>query len=108
MTRAVAADPGRVQPMDGVSYGAAFTEQERWLDLGEKSYALQCKCTALVMTGLGAKVRIGGDSWSVSCVTMLPEADGHAAVGSILRIIADGLVVQTGDGVVHLTAGKDG
>ena len=108
VTRAVAADPGRVQPTDGVSYGTAFTEQERWLDLHEKAYALQCKCTALVMAGLGAKVRIGEDAWSVSRVTMLPEADGHSAVGSILRIVADGLVVQTGDGVVQLTAGKDG
>ena len=105
--KAIAGDPGTPQPTEGASYGAEFTEQEHWLDLTESAYALQCKATALSFFGTHpVMARIDGTPYSIAQIDLVNGPASTAAPGSVIERLADGLIVQTGDGAAKLIASQ--
>jgi methionyl-tRNA formyltransferase len=104
--KAIAGDPGRPQPAEGVSYGGQFTDEECWLDLGESADTLQCKVTGLnLLRGPHARARIGEEVWLIERLDPV-ESHGSAAPGSVLKTTADGLIVQTGSSAAILKAAR--
>ena len=103
--RAIAGDPGTPQPVEGVSYAAPFTEAESLLDLSEPASVLQRKVTSLnLLRGTPiAQTRIGGETWLIERLDPV-EGHGAGAPGSVLKTIADGLIVQTGSSAAQLKA----
>ncbi len=107
--RAIAGDPGTPQPEVGVSYAAPFTEAERWLDFHEPRGTLMCKCVGLNLLGEPqARAKFGDDVWRVERIDAVDQGDASATPGTILDITPDGLIVQTGDGLVQLRANRQG
>jgi methionyl-tRNA formyltransferase len=116
VARAIAGDPGTPQPPTGASYAAAFSESEYWLDLNEPAFRLQCKTTALnlfrspqvtALNGLNptqARAHIAGRAWQIERIDLVDAAPSTAQPGTVLEQLTDGLIVQTGDGVVKITA----
>jgi methionyl-tRNA formyltransferase len=104
--KAIAGDPGIAQSEEGASYAERFTEQEHWLNLNESAYALQCKVLALAFGGEHpVRVQVGGAVWEVKGIDLVEDQVSEAAPGSVIEELADGLLVQTGEGVARL-AGK--
>lgn len=104
-SRAIAGDPGTPQPAVGASYAAQFSEQEHWLDFSEPAFALQFKVTALGLFTPSAKARLAGRTWVIEQLDPVENTSSSAArPGEILEHLADGLVVQTGDGPARILA----
>ena len=101
-------DRGTPHPTEGAGYAAPFTEAEFWLDVTEPAYALQCKSTALAFFG-GHPVmaRIDGAAWKVSQIDLDDRPAQNVAPGTILERLADGVVIQTRDGVARLIGQVD-
>jgi methionyl-tRNA formyltransferase len=104
-TRAIAGDPGAPQSDTVASYGAAFSESEHWLDFAEPAFNLQCKVTALNYFGaVLAKSHMDGKDWLIESLDLLEGTSTAANPGSVIERIADGLIVQAGDGAVKIKA----
>jgi methionyl-tRNA formyltransferase len=108
VARAIAGDPGTPQPTTGASYAAAFSESEYWLDLTEPAFILQCKTTALNLFRTQARAHIAGRDWQIERLDLVDDAPSTAQPGTVLEQLTDGLIVQTGDGVVRITANTGG
>jgi methionyl-tRNA formyltransferase len=105
--KAIAGYPGRPQPSEGTSYAAEFTEQDYWLDLGESAYALQCKVVALSFFGAHlVMARINNEVWTIAQIDLVEGPVSEALPGSVIERLADGFVVQTGEGAARLIARK--
>lgn len=103
--KAIMGDPGTPQPTEGASYAAEFTEQDYQLDLNESAFALQCKATALGFFGQRAILtRINGALWDINRIELVDGPKSSAAPGSMIELLPDGVLVQTGDGLAKLVA----
>jgi methionyl-tRNA formyltransferase len=102
--RALAGDPGTPQSDASASYAAAFSEAEHWLDFTEPAFTLQCKVTALSFGSPHAKAHIAGQDWLIERLDLVEGAHTHANPGTIIERLADGLIVQVGDGAVKIKA----
>jgi methionyl-tRNA formyltransferase len=106
--RAIAGDPGTPQPEAGASYAAAFSETEHWVDFTEPAFTLQCKVTALSFGSSHAKAHIAGQDWLIERLDLVEGAPTNATPGTVIEQLADGLIVQAGDGAVKIKATPQG
>ncbi|NJM42015.1 MAG: hypothetical protein HC853_15300 [Anaerolineae bacterium] len=105
--KAIAGDPGTAQPEEGASYVARFSEQEHWLDLTEPAYSVQCKATALsIAHEHPVRARINGEVWVIERVDLVETTAPNATPGNVIEQLADGVMVQTGEGAAKLTGRK--
>jgi methionyl-tRNA formyltransferase len=98
-----AGDPGRPQPLEGASYAPLRTAADRVLDWTRPAQQLHNQVRA--WGAQGALAPLEGQQWIVkrSHVADPGAADGPAvAPGQIVAREPDGLLVQTGDGLLHL------
>jgi methionyl-tRNA formyltransferase len=102
--RAMAGDPGTPQPEAGASYAAAFSETEHWVDFTEPAFTLQCKVTALSFGSPHAKAHIAGQDWLIERLDLVEGAPTNTNPGAVIEQLADGLIVQVGDGAVKIKA----
>jgi methionyl-tRNA formyltransferase len=102
IAKAIAGDTGTPQPAEGGSYAAAFTEAEHALDIREPARVLQCKATALAaFPAFPITLRAGDAVWTVTRIELTVHVS-TAAPGSVLEMLDDGAVVQSGEGALRI------
>ena len=100
---ALSGAPGKAQDHTLATYGAQFSEAERWLDWSEPRAVVQRKTTALNVFGAGnARARIGGQTYAVEKIEPAAGAQPDAEPGTLLERGADHLTVRVADGAVHV------
>jgi methionyl-tRNA formyltransferase len=101
---AVAAnEPGRPQPLEGASYAPLRTAADRILDWTRPAAQLRNQVRA--WGSAGARATLDGQQWIVKQAHLAdPRPPGRppAAPGQVIARGPDGLLVQTGDGLLHL------
>lgn len=101
--RAVAGDPGRAQDESQASYGAPFTEEERWLNLTDIQRVLQRKMTGLSFDNPDRiKVMVENEPFKVLALELLSPQTVTAKPGYCVERDEGTLTVQVADGLVKL------
>lgn len=98
----IAGDPGRPQPTEGASYAPLTTEADRKLDWSRPAAQLRNQVRAWG-TG-GALGEIEGQQWIVRRARVVEPPNGSSKIqlGSMVDLAAEGLAVQTADGLLLL------
>jgi methionyl-tRNA formyltransferase len=104
VARALANEPGTPQDATAASYAAPFTPEERWLAWDLPAAVVQRRATALNLYVPQARAWIDGRAYQVEQVTCHPAAPPRARPGTVLERSGDTVVLQTADGIAHLTA----
>ncbi len=101
---AVAAnDPGRPQPLEGASYAPMHTAADRVLDWTRSAVQLRNQVRAWGPDG--ALATLEGQQWIVKQAHVAdprPALHPPATPGQVVARGPDGVLVQTGDGLLHL------
>ena len=97
---AAAGEPGRPQGTAGASYAPLRTPADRVLDWSRPAADLHNQVRA--WGSMGAQATLEGRRWTVRRSRVLPTAEAMALPGTVVARDADGLVVQTGAGRLHL------
>lgn len=98
-----AGEPGRPQPLEGASYAPLRTPADRVLDWTRPAAHLRNQVRA--WGAEGALATLDGRQWVVKQARVRDTASAgrpSAAPGQVVARDADGLLVQTGDGLLHL------
>lgn len=98
--RALDGDQGTPQDNAQATYAAAYTEQEKWVDLTQPSHIIQRQVLALDIAGGLARVRIHGIPFKVSAVEKVSHHI-HTA-GAVLERSAQHVLVAAADSVIRL------
>jgi methionyl-tRNA formyltransferase len=98
----IAGDPGRPQPTEGASYAPLTTQADRKLDWSRPATRLRNQIRA--WSTEGATGEIEGQEWIVRRARVIESPNGSSKVemGSLVDLVAKGLAVQTGDGLLLL------
>ncbi len=102
--RALGDEPGEDQDASAVSFAPGFSEEEAELDLGLSAYLLQCRASALILSGVQPWVVLDGERLPVRAVRRLPglTADKPGLVAATSRRA----IVAVADAVSELEIGK--
>ena len=98
-----AGEPGRPQPLEGASYAPLRTAADRVLDWTRPAAQLRNQVRA--WGPQGAVATLEGRQWIVKQARVAevgPERESTALPGQIVARGPEGLLVQTGDGLLHL------
>ena len=98
-----AGEPGRPQPLEGASYAPLRTAADRVLDWNKP--AAQLRNQVWAWGPQGALATLEGRQWIVKQARVAetgPGAGSTALPGQVVARDSDGLLVQTGDGLLHL------
>ena len=99
--RAVAGEAGEPQDDKLASYGAPFTEAERWLRWDQPSRLLQLQAATLNMAGPGTRATIDGQPVDILGIRAIPGTAPAVAPGTVLDRSGDVVIVRTADGAVE-------
>jgi methionyl-tRNA formyltransferase len=100
--RMLRGEPGAPQDETTATYGAAFTEEEHWLDWNTAARLLQCRATALNLFAPEARALIDGRACRVSGVELLADSEQRGPPGTILDRSAESFVLSTADRPVRV------
>ncbi|MBL7978461.1 MAG: hypothetical protein JNN12_08975 [Bacteroidetes Order II. Incertae sedis bacterium] len=101
MEKAIAGEAGVVQDDAQATYGGAFTEDEKWVDLTEATPVILRKTLGLNLAGGLAKAMIDGQIYKIHSAQALPSAKGKPA-GSVIKQEYHTHEIATADGAVKL------
>lgn len=102
MERAISGKQGIIQNHSQATYGGAFTDAEKWVDLNEPTSVVLRKTLGLNLAGGLAKTLINGQIYKIHTAQYLPYLSAHAA-GRIIAQRQNVYDVTTADGAVKLT-----
>jgi methionyl-tRNA formyltransferase len=102
MKRAISGKRGIVQNHHQATYGGAFTEDEKWVDLNESTSVILRKTLGLNLAGGAAKTVINGQIYKIHTAEYLPTFSSLPS-GSVLKQGEGVHEVTTADGAVKLT-----
>jgi methionyl-tRNA formyltransferase len=102
MERAVSGKSGIIQNHNQATYGGAFTEEEKWVNLDEPTSVVLRKTLGLNLAGGLAKTVINGQVYKIHAAEYLPNFSNLPA-GSVLKHEQGIHEVTTADGAVTLT-----
>ena len=102
--RALADEPGEDQDASAASFARSFSDEEAELDISLSGYMLQCRSSALILSGVQPWAVLDGDRHPVRAVRRIPglRADKPGLVTATSRRA----IVAVADGVSELEIGK--
>jgi methionyl-tRNA formyltransferase len=101
MERAISGKPGIPQDHTQATYGAPFTEEEKWVNLNEPSRMVLCKTLGLNLAGGLAKTIIDGKVYKIHSAHYMSSGEVMPA-GTVMQQKNEIYEVATADGVVKL------
>jgi methionyl-tRNA formyltransferase len=104
MPLALAGAPGTEQDSSAATFAPRFTEQDAVLDLGLTALQLQCRCSALVLSGIQPLLAADGERLPLRAVRRLPTLT--AAGPGLIHRTDRRAIAAAADGVLELELGK--
>ncbi|HVC30818.1 MAG TPA: formyltransferase family protein [Steroidobacteraceae bacterium] len=102
--RAVAGDPGTPQDHASATYGAAFSEDEHWLDWNAPVRLLQCRATAVNLFAPPMRANIDGSAYIIGTVQPLRGMRADGPPGTVIDHSGGSFTLCAADGVVRVEA----